>query len=395
MLRQAQLGRGRDQLLQPGHGLVVPRRALQAVLLGRRRPGIGRGQRERAALALPGYLGREDGLASRRARPRGRRRGQAKRSRSSFVVMTGHCEATAGGVASPDTPRSTGGMARIEERLPENAAGEFYVDASCIDCATCRLVAPAVFGSLPRGLAYVHRQPETEAERHRARMALVACPTASIGTVHRTDAADDGRRAFPEPLEDDVYYCGYAAESSFGASSYLIVAPGGQRARGLPARGRPAAAADRAARRRAPDVPHPPRRRGRPRALPPALRLRARHARGRRDRGTRRRRAQSRGRGRRPARRRSRSSSPFPATRAAAPRCSTANRFLFTGDHLMGSEDGAPLYASRGVCWYSWPEQIRSMERLLDFSLRVGAARPRRPLSRGIAGGDAGARSSG
>jgi glyoxylase-like metal-dependent hydrolase (beta-lactamase superfamily II) len=43
------------------------------------------------------------------------------------------------------------------------------------------------------------------------------------------------------------------------------------------------------------------------------------------------------------------------------------NRFLFTGDHLMGREDGSGLYASRGVCWYSWPEQVRSMERLLDF----------------------------
>jgi glyoxylase-like metal-dependent hydrolase (beta-lactamase superfamily II) len=41
--------------------------------------------------------------------------------------------------------------------------------------------------------------------------------------------------------------------------------------------------------------------------------------------------------------------------------------FLFTGDHLMGSEGDGRLHASREVCWYSWPEQIRSMERLLDF----------------------------
>jgi glyoxylase-like metal-dependent hydrolase (beta-lactamase superfamily II) len=40
--------------------------------------------------------------------------------------------------------------------------------------------------------------------------------------------------------------------------------------------------------------------------------------------------------------------------------------FLFTGDHLMGREDGSGLYASRSVCWYSWPEQTRSMERLLE-----------------------------
>jgi glyoxylase-like metal-dependent hydrolase (beta-lactamase superfamily II) len=44
-------------------------------------------------------------------------------------------------------------------------------------------------------------------------------------------------------------------------------------------------------------------------------------------------------------------------------------RFLFTGDHLMASERDGLLHASRGVCWYSWPDQIRSMERLLDFRL--------------------------
>jgi glyoxylase-like metal-dependent hydrolase (beta-lactamase superfamily II) len=45
-----------------------------------------------------------------------------------------------------------------------------------------------------------------------------------------------------------------------------------------------------------------------------------------------------------------------------------ARRYLFTGDHLWGSEDEpGRLAASRSVCWYSWAEQTRSMERLLDF----------------------------
>lgn len=42
-------------------------------------------------------------------------------------------------------------------------------------------------------------------------------------------------------------------------------------------------------------------------------------------------------------------------------------RFLFTGDHLWGSDDGEGLDASRSVCWYSWSEQVGSMERLLAF----------------------------
>jgi hypothetical protein len=38
-------------------------------------------------------------------------------------------------------------MAKISERLPDNAAGEFYVDRSCIDCDTCTRIAPGVFAA--------------------------------------------------------------------------------------------------------------------------------------------------------------------------------------------------------------------------------------------------------
>jgi glyoxylase-like metal-dependent hydrolase (beta-lactamase superfamily II) len=40
------------------------------------------------------------------------------------------------------------------------------------------------------------------------------------------------------------------------------------------------------------------------------------------------------------------------------------DEFLFTGDHLWG--EGDRLGASRSVCWSSWTEQTRSMERLLE-----------------------------
>jgi glyoxylase-like metal-dependent hydrolase (beta-lactamase superfamily II) len=42
-------------------------------------------------------------------------------------------------------------------------------------------------------------------------------------------------------------------------------------------------------------------------------------------------------------------------------------RYLFTGDHLWWSEAVEGLVASRSVCWYSWTEQIRSMELLLEY----------------------------
>ena len=44
------------------------------------------------------------------------------------------------------------------------------------------------------------------------------------------------------------------------------------------------------------------------------------------------------------------------------------DKFLFSGDHLWWSPNVGALHASRRVCWYDWRRQIRSMERLLDFS---------------------------
>jgi len=38
---------------------------------------------------------------------------------------------------------------------------------------------------------------------------------------------------------------------------------------------------------------------------------------------------------------------------------------LFTGDHLAWSPETETLIAFRDACWYSWPEQTRSMEALL------------------------------
>jgi glyoxylase-like metal-dependent hydrolase (beta-lactamase superfamily II) len=42
-------------------------------------------------------------------------------------------------------------------------------------------------------------------------------------------------------------------------------------------------------------------------------------------------------------------------------------KFLFTGDHLAWSPERQTLTAFRSVAWYSWKEQIRSMEKLLDY----------------------------
>src|SRR5262245_48203678 len=121
-------------------------------------------------------------------------------------------------------------MARPEHRLPQNASGDFFVDSTCIDCDLCRQLASATFLRADEpGMSFVHRQPATPTERKRALMALVACPTASIGTADKT-GMEDAVRAFPEsiaPEVPNVLYCGFAAASSFGAMSYLVRRPGG------------------------------------------------------------------------------------------------------------------------------------------------------------------------
>ena len=119
-------------------------------------------------------------------------------------------------------------MATPRQRRPENVAGDFYVDATCIDCDACRWIAPATFdraGTQSR----VHAQPATPAARFRALQALVACPTASIGTLERHDVRA-AAASFPDPVADTdgrVYHCGFHLENTFGAASWLVTRPAG------------------------------------------------------------------------------------------------------------------------------------------------------------------------
>src|SRR5262245_17503546 len=96
---------------------------------------------------------------------------------------------------------STGkGMARLTDRLEGNAAGAFFVDSSCIDCDLCRQIAPSVFGrSDAHEQSVVVRQPADVQDRTRAAMALVACPTSSIGGADAA-AVREASRLYPEPI---------------------------------------------------------------------------------------------------------------------------------------------------------------------------------------------------
>jgi glyoxylase-like metal-dependent hydrolase (beta-lactamase superfamily II)/ferredoxin len=113
-------------------------------------------------------------------------------------------------------------VADIAKRLSSNIGENFFVDSTCINCDTCRQLAPQSF--LEKGdYSSVYRQPTNEAEVIQAYQALLACPVGSIGAVipdraHQKTALE----SFPFELDRSVYYNGFNSDKSFGANSYFV-----------------------------------------------------------------------------------------------------------------------------------------------------------------------------
>ena len=257
-------------------------------------------------------------------------------------------------------------MANLARRLPENVAGDFFVDATCIDCDACRQIAPTIFRD-HGDQSSVYHQPETEDEIRLALMSLVACPTASIGTTRKYNARI-GVDAFPTKISENVYFCGFTSESSFGAWSYLIVRPdseggnllvdsprftrplvkkiaglGGVRLMFLTHRDDIADHAQFAEKFGAERIMHAAdgaKRYGMERIIEGDVAVRLDN---------------------------DLTIVPVPGHTRGHMVLLYKNRFLFTGDHLAWSPARETLTAFRSVCWYSWTEQTRSMEKLLDY----------------------------
>jgi glyoxylase-like metal-dependent hydrolase (beta-lactamase superfamily II)/ferredoxin len=111
-------------------------------------------------------------------------------------------------------------MAQRAKAFSNNAPGAFFVDQTCIDCGTCYQFAPGVFED-SRGHSRVHHQPLNDEERLRASQALLACPTASIGSDDKAGMTE-ATQSFPHRIHENVFFCGFTSEKSFGAWSYLI-----------------------------------------------------------------------------------------------------------------------------------------------------------------------------
>lgn len=256
-------------------------------------------------------------------------------------------------------------MAHLNQRRSQNVKGDFYVDSTCIDCDTCRWMAPEVFHQAGEQSAVYH-QPASETERLRSLQALLACPTASIGTVNKPKDIKDVQLSFPILVAQNVYHCGYHAENSYGAASYLIVRPEGN------------VLVDS------------------PRFTPPLIKrleemggIRYLYLTHRDDVADHQKYAEH-----------------FKCDRILHTDDITSttrdveiqltgseaiqlapdlliipvpghtkghtvllyNKFLFTGDHLAWSEQLNQLIAFRSACWYSWPKLIKSMEKLANYS---------------------------
>ena len=255
-------------------------------------------------------------------------------------------------------------MALVELRLADNVAGDFFVDSSCIDCDLCRQIAPDTFSQAGDQSA-VYRQPRTPEHVFAALKALVTCPTASIGDIaHRSAKAAAG--AYPELINENVYFCGFASESSYGASSYLIVRPEGNVLVDSPRFAMPLAkritelggakliflshrddVADHvrwAAHLNAERVLHHD---DVSRSTANVERVLVGNDAVRIDHDL--------------------LAIPTPGHTRGHTVLLYRNKYLFSGDHLWWSPNYRSLHASSGVCWYSWTEQTRSMERLLEY----------------------------
>jgi ferredoxin len=73
-------------------------------------------------------------------------------------------------------------MADKTSKVPENVAGKWYVDETCVPCVVCLEAAPSLLKwNADETKVYFWKQPTTPAEDNEAKEAMAICPTAAIG----------------------------------------------------------------------------------------------------------------------------------------------------------------------------------------------------------------------
>jgi glyoxylase-like metal-dependent hydrolase (beta-lactamase superfamily II)/ferredoxin len=250
-------------------------------------------------------------------------------------------------------------MARVDLRNADNAEGDWFVDTRCIDCGTCREIAPDLFVAR-RGRSIVARQPAGDADLG-AWLAAQACPTTSIGTASRRPRPG---RLYPREVEDGsgVFDLGYCSEDSFGASAWFVQRPAGNvlvdSPRFTEALAGPIAGLggiDHVVLTHRDDVADADRWAARFGALVwiheddrPAAPFATDLLRGLGD----------------TVIQPGLVAVPTPGHTKGSVVFLLDDRWLFTGDSLAWSQERSDLTAFRGACWWSWSEQVDSLERL-------------------------------
>lgn len=255
-------------------------------------------------------------------------------------------------------------MANFKDQHPQNAPGPVFTDLSCIDCGTCFHLGAEIFEEGPDEKSVVIKQPGNEAEWKQAKRAILSCPTNSIGVRDAPAMFKDLDPELPLKIAENVSYLGFTARSSFGATTYLIERPEGNVLIDSP-RFHPWPIKELEKRggvrwmilshqddvadhqkfhdhfgcerfihaddvtRDTESVEHVLDGEG-PFQIAPDLRIIT-----------------------------------TPGHSKGHVCINYQEKFLFTGDHIFVDEKKRLLTASRGVCWYSWEEQIRSTEKLL------------------------------
>ncbi len=242
-----------------------------------------------------------------------------------------------------------------------NATGAWYVDTNCINCKAAQTVAPGLIIERDGQSVFAH-QPQSDEERMLAWRARLLCPTAS---VHSEEDGAQPAHVFPEPMTEGVERLGYNARHSWGAHSFLIRGKTGNAMVDAPRWTKPVVTAieargglatillthrddvadaeryaehfgarvfihadDRSAAPYATNIiegeaPTP--------LAPDLLAI------------------------------------PVPGHTKGSVAFLWNEHCLFTGDSLSWDFARNDLRASKHVCWYSWPEQIKSLTRLLDY----------------------------
>ncbi len=101
-------------------------------------------------------------------------------------------------------------------------ADQWRVTAACFNCGAVRSGVPGLFIER-NGISVFSRQPSSTAEIEGAWRATLICPAAA---VHAPKGLKPPPGLFPQPLSAGVWRLGYNARSSYGAHSYFAVAGG-------------------------------------------------------------------------------------------------------------------------------------------------------------------------